>query len=94
MGFISGLESINVPHMVSNMSQWMIKEMLSDDEFVKNYIEENRKMITRNYRLVVAAFKSLKVPFISSSGGIFVWMIFLGTWTLMVMDMVTRIPVL
>ena len=35
MGFISGLESINVPHMVSNMSQWMIKEMLSDDEFVK-----------------------------------------------------------
>ena len=46
MGFISGLESINVPHMVSNMSQWMIKEMLSDDEFVKNYIEENRKMIT------------------------------------------------
>ena len=72
-GFYFRLESINAPHMVSNMSQWMIKEMLSDDEFVKNYIEENRKMITRSYRLVVAALKSLKVPFISSSGGIFVW---------------------
>ena len=35
VGFISGLESINVPLMVSNMSQWMIKEMLSDDEVCK-----------------------------------------------------------
>ena len=73
MDFISGLENINVPHMVSNMSQWMIKEMLSDHEFVKNYIKENRRMITRSYRWVVTALKSLNVPFISSSGGIFVW---------------------
>ena len=63
-GFISGLENINVPHMVSNMSQWMIKEMLSDDEFIKNYIEQNKKQITRSYQWVVAALKLLDVPFI------------------------------
>jgi 1-aminocyclopropane-1-carboxylate synthase len=72
-GFISGLQNINVPHMVSNMSQWMIKEMLSDDEFIKNYIEQNKKQITRSYQWVVAALKLLDVPFIPSRGGIFVW---------------------
>ena len=72
-GFISGLENINVPHMVSNMSQWIIKEMLSDDQFIKNYIEENRKKITRSYKWVVTALKSLDVPFVPSRGGIFVW---------------------
>ena len=72
-GFIAGLENINVPHMVSNMSQWMIKEMLSDDEFIKNYIEHNKKQITRSYQWVVAALKLLDVPFIPSRGGIFVW---------------------
>ena len=72
-GFIAGLENINVPHMVSNMSQWMIKEMLSDDEFIKNYIEQNKKQITRSYQWVVAALKLLDVPFIPSRGGIFVW---------------------
>ena len=72
-GFISGLQNINVPHMVSNMSQWMIKEMLSDDEFIKNYIEQNKKQITRSYQWVVVALKLLDVPFIPSRGGIFVW---------------------
>ena len=72
-GFIAGLENINVPHMVSNMSQWMIKEMLSDDEFIKNYIEQNKKQITRSYQWVVVALKLLDVPFIPSRGGIFVW---------------------
>jgi len=62
-----------VPHMVSNMSQWMIKEMLSDDGFIENYIEENKKMITRSYQWVVSALKLLDVPFIPSRGGIFVW---------------------
>ncbi len=72
-GFIAGLENINVPHMVSNMSQWMIKEMLSDDEFIKNYIEQNKKKITRSYQWVADNLKALGVPFIPSRGGIFVW---------------------
>ena len=56
VGFISGLERINVSDgfkYVSMDDQGNAKY----DEVVKNYIEENRKMITRSYRLVVAALK-------------------------------------
>ncbi len=71
--FIKALENVNVPHMVSNCTQWMIGEMLKDDEFVTSYIEENKKRLNKSYLLTVKFLKRLNLPYIPSRGSFFIW---------------------
>ena len=56
--FLKGFEGANIPHMVSNLNQWVIGELLKDNDFIKTYIEENKKSVTQSYCLVVGCAKS------------------------------------
>ena len=71
--FISALANVNVPHMVSNYTQWMVGEMLKDNKFVSSYIVENKKRLNKSYLLVVKLFKKLNIPYTPSRGSLFVW---------------------
>lgn len=71
--FIEGLSNTNIPHMVSNFTQWMVGELLKDSDFVEDYIEANQKLITQSYKLVVEALRKIEVPYVPSRGSLFVW---------------------
>ena len=70
---IKALANVNVPHMVSNYTQWMVGEMLKDDKFVTSYIIENKKRLNKSYLLVVKLLKKFNLPYIPSRGSLFVW---------------------
>ncbi len=72
-GFLTGFGNANVPHMVSNVTQWMIGEMLKNGDFIEAYIEENKGLINQSYRLVIEALQKIGVPYVPSRGSLFVW---------------------
>jgi len=71
--FIKAFENVNIPHMVSNYTQWMVGEMLKDDEFTKAYIDENKRRLNKSYLLVVKFLKKFDLPYIPSRGSLFIW---------------------
>lgn len=71
--FLKGFENVNVPHLVSNYTQWMVGEMLQDDAFITAYIKENKKRLNKSYLVVVQLFKKLHIPYIPSRGSLFIW---------------------
>lgn len=71
--FMTGLSNANVPNMVSNYTQWLVGEMLKDDDFLGDYIIENRKRLRKSYHLVVENLESFNIPYIPSKGSFFIW---------------------
>lgn len=70
---INGYENANIPHMVSNITQWMIGEMLKDAVFIDDYIKTNTLLLNTSYKLVVEALNKINIPFVPSRGSLFVW---------------------
>jgi len=71
--FLQAFENINAPHLISNHTQWLIKEMLEDDAFIDHYIGLNQKNMTDSYALVIQYLKKLKIPYVPSRGSLFIW---------------------
>ncbi|MCG8326806.1 MAG: pyridoxal phosphate-dependent aminotransferase [Chitinophagales bacterium] len=71
--FLNSLGNANIPHMVSNLNQWGVSEMMKDSNFIEHYILENKKRVTQSYKLVVAALNKIGVSYIPSRGSLFVW---------------------
>jgi len=71
--FLKGYANANVPHLVSNLSQWIIAELLKNEEFIVPYILENKKRLNRSYDLVCHTLKDNSVPFIPAKGSFFIW---------------------
>ncbi len=74
--FISAYENINYSHLVSNHTQWILQEMLQDEEFVEYYISTNRQLLSEAYIVVVKALREISVPYVPSRGSLFVWIDF------------------
>ncbi len=71
--FITALRNVNIPHMVSNHTQWMIGEMFKQHEFINKYIKENKKRVTTSYKEVVKTLKGLAIPYVPARGSLFIW---------------------
>lgn len=70
---MKGIDNINIPHMVSNETQWMLGKLFDNEEFIKEYISQNEINITESYKLIKNALTTLNIPFVPSKGGLFVW---------------------
>jgi len=53
--------------------QWLITEMVADQGFVNNYIQENQKRLTASYIQVVNTLKKLHINYVPARGGLFIW---------------------
>ncbi len=71
--FIKAYDNLNAPHLVSNHTQWMLSEVLSDHHFMEKYITHNQQALTESYALVANYLKQLKIPYVASRGSLFVW---------------------
>jgi len=71
--FLKAYDNLNAPHLVSNHTQWMLSEVLSDHAFMEKYITHNQQALTESYALVVKHLRKLKIPYVPSRGSLFVW---------------------
>ena len=71
--FMTGLGGANIPHMVSNLTQWLLGELFKDEKFVVDYVAENQKRLTANYLIMVKALRGMDVPYTPSRGSLFIW---------------------
>ena len=66
-------ENLNLTHSVSNHTQWLLSRLLTEDEFLRGYIERNQKRLTASYALAARAFREMGVPYVPSRGSLFLW---------------------
>ncbi|GLJ27270.1 hypothetical protein SUGI_0535230 [Cryptomeria japonica] len=59
--------------MVSSQTQHLLSTMLSDSEFVNNYIAENKKRLEERYRLVVSGLARAGIRCLEGNAGLFCW---------------------
>ena len=71
--FWKGFANLNIGHMVSNYVQWLLREILRDDQFVTDYIHTNQKLLTESVAIVIKKMQELDIPFIAPRGSLFVW---------------------
>ena len=66
-------ENLNLTHSASNHTQWVLQHLLTDHEFVSEYVVENRARLTESYAVVVRAMREIGVPYVPSRGSLFAW---------------------
>lgn len=71
---IKGYRNAGLSHSVSNYTQWVLQEVLEDQNFMKEFVSANQKALTDAYVITVKVLKSLKIPYNPSYGSLFVWM--------------------
>lgn len=71
--FLTGFANANVPHMVSNLTQWAVGELVKDEDFIAPYIVNNKVRLNKSYQLVIQTLDDTKVPYIPSQGSFFIW---------------------
>ncbi len=72
--FLKAYNNLAAPHMVSNLTQWIVQEVLSDKNFLKRYIKKNIESLTQSYVTVTKTLDKIKIPYAPSRGSLFVWM--------------------
>jgi 1-aminocyclopropane-1-carboxylate synthase len=70
---MAGLGNLNIPHLVSNITQWMVGTMLKDTDFIESYIRENKARLSQSYKLVVETLRKANIPYVPARGSLFVW---------------------
>ncbi len=65
--------NLNIGHMVSNHTQWLLGELLKDTDFIKEYIKFNQRAVTRSFAIVARKMKAMAIPYVPSGGSLFVW---------------------
>ncbi len=71
--FLKAYANLNAPHLVSNLTQWALTDVLSDRDFMSHYIIKNQARLTSNYALVIKFLKENKIPYLPARGSLFVW---------------------
>ncbi|MEE9372189.1 MAG: aminotransferase class I/II-fold pyridoxal phosphate-dependent enzyme [Saprospiraceae bacterium] len=71
---LQAYDNFNVPHLVSNFTQWVFEVVLSDHAFMECYIKKNQEHLTESYIVVINKLKKLNIPYAPSRGSLFVWL--------------------
>lgn len=71
---MSAYRNLNAPHMVSNLTQFVVTNILSDDKFIKDYIAINQSSISRTFSMVSKTLDKLNIEYVNSKGSLFVWL--------------------
>ena len=74
--FLKAYTNLAAPHMVSNLTQWLLQEVLSDKKFIKKYINTNKENLTQSYLAVTKTLDKIKIPYVPARGSLFVWLDF------------------
>lgn len=73
-GLIQGYRNVGLSHCISNHTQWVLQEVLTDVAFMEKFIAHNQQALTENYVSIVTHLKKLSIPYTPSRGSLFVWL--------------------
>ncbi|CAL9174433.1 unnamed protein product [Musa hybrid cultivar] len=59
--------------LISSQTQYLLAALLSDDEFTKKYILENRRRIKERHALLVQGLRRIGIRCLESNAGLFCW---------------------
>jgi aspartate/methionine/tyrosine aminotransferase len=71
--FLRAFGLLNTFSMTSNLTQWVVQNVLEDDTFVTSFIADNGARLTRAYLEVVRVLRRCDIPYVPSRGSLFVW---------------------
>ncbi|GMH78381.1 hypothetical protein TL16_g07779 [Triparma laevis f. inornata] len=71
---INGLNNVNVFSSVSNPMQLACAEVLGDEKWVDEYLEESNLRLRRAYEVVTGGLRGLGIPYTEAKAGMFVWL--------------------
>ena len=71
--FIEGLATVNIFSCVSGPIQYMISEILTDDQFIDSFLEESRNRLVYSYQICAAKLEEMVVPYVHAEAGMFVY---------------------
>jgi 1-aminocyclopropane-1-carboxylate synthase len=60
--------------LVSSQTQYLIASMLSDDEFVENFVVESAKRLAKRYGIFCRGLAQVGIKCLQSNAGLFLWM--------------------
>ncbi|MGB3801095.1 MAG: aminotransferase class I/II-fold pyridoxal phosphate-dependent enzyme [Lewinella sp.] len=79
--FRAAYTNFNAPHQVNNLTQWLLAELLSDQDWIASYQRDNKRLLTDAYRTVTHSLDEIGVPYTPARGSLFVWADFSGQLT-------------
>ncbi|KAL5707207.1 1-aminocyclopropane-1-carboxylate synthase [Ranunculus cassubicifolius] len=59
--------------LISSQTQYLLAEMLSDKEFARNYIVENKKRLQERHDTMVSGLQNAGIGCLNSNAGLFCW---------------------
>ncbi len=71
--FLRAFGLLNTFSMTSNLTQWVMQQVLEDDEFVTSFVEDNGTKLTAAYLDVIRVLRRCGVPYVPSRGSLFIW---------------------
>ena len=71
--FRAAYTNYNAPHQVSNLTQWVVAQLLGERNFVVDFQTENRRLLTESYLTVARTLDKLGAPYTAARGSLFVW---------------------
>lgn len=70
---LSAFGNINLFSSVSHPMQAIVADLLSDDEYVDEFLDHARRMLKGSYNIVTEALNEMNIPFVPAQAGIFVY---------------------
>jgi len=71
--FMEGLATVNMFSSVSGPIQYLVAELLTDDQFVDSFLVESRNRLLYSYHICTAKLEEMVVPYIPAEAGMFVY---------------------
>ena len=68
--------NIGIFSCVSGPIQYVISELLTDDDFIDQFLEESRERLRKSYEICVLKLEEMVVPFVPAEAGLFVYVDF------------------
>ena len=70
---LKAYDNLNVSHLVSNHTQWILSEVMNDHDFMEKYLQHNQQALTESYVFVIEKLRALDIPYVPSRGSLFIW---------------------
>ncbi len=71
--FLTGYANLNLTHSISNHTQWVLGQVLTDRPFMESYVARNQERLTEAYACTVTALRDMGVRYVASRGSLFAW---------------------
>lgn len=72
-GLIQGSRNAGLSHSISNYTQWVVQEMLSDHDFLRRFFKKHTHRLTEAFLTVKKAMDEVEIPVHPAYGSLFAW---------------------